>query len=45
MAIEEFLDYAISVSGTLDEIHKKGNIHGDIRPENIRSEPDSLKAE
>ena len=35
MPVDEFLNFAISVSATLDDIHKKDEIHGDIRPVNI----------
>ena len=35
MPVGEFLEFAISVSVTLGYIHKKNEIHGDIRPENI----------
>ena len=35
MPVDAFLNFAISVSATLDDRHKKDEIHGDIRPENI----------
>ena len=44
MAVKEFLDFAISVSEALDDIHKKDIILGDIRPDNIRWELKTLKA-
>jgi len=44
MPVKEFLDFAISVSTALDDMHKKDNIHGEIRPENISWDPDNLKA-
>ncbi len=44
MPVKEFLDYALSVSEALGDIHKKDIIHGDIRPEYIRWEPDNLNS-
>ena len=35
LSIQHFLDFGISISGRLDDIHNKDLIHGDIRPENI----------
>jgi len=45
MPLKEFLDFAISVSEALDDMHKNDNIHRDIRPENIIWEPNNLQAE
>ena len=33
--IHHFLDFGMSISGRLSDIHQKDLIHGDIRPENI----------
>ena len=41
MPAKEFLDYALSVSLAMDDIHNKGHIHGDIRPDNITWEPNN----
>jgi predicted ATPase/signal transduction histidine kinase/DNA-binding response OmpR family regulator len=35
MSLQHFLDFGISISGRLNDIHQKDFIHGDIRPENI----------
>ena len=35
LSIQHFLDFGISISGRLNDIHNKNLIHGDIRPENI----------
>lgn len=45
MTIKEFLDFAISVSAALVDIHKKGHSYGAICPENISWQPENLKAE
>lgn len=45
MSIKEFLDFAISVSAALVDIHKKNQIYGGICPENISWQPKNLKVE
>jgi len=35
MSLQQFLDFGISISGRLYDIHQKNLIHTDIRPENI----------
>jgi predicted ATPase/signal transduction histidine kinase/CheY-like chemotaxis protein len=35
LSVQHFLDFGISISGRLKDIHKQDFIHGDIRPENI----------
>jgi len=44
MPLKEFLSFAVSISATLDDLHKKEVIHGDIRPGNINWKADNLKA-
>ena len=35
MSLQQFLDFGISISGRLNDIHQKDLIHADIRPGNI----------
>ncbi len=35
MSLQQFLDFGISISGRLNDIHQKDLIHTDIRPDNI----------
>lgn len=43
IGINDFLDIAIQLCETLDQIHEKQIIHRDLKPENIIIEPDSKR--
>ena len=43
--IDEFLDFAISVTKNLQAVHKKHGVHGFICPENLNWESGSFKTE
>ena len=45
MSLNEFLEFAISVSAALVDIHKKDHIYGNICPDNIIWKSENLTAE